>query len=402
MCFKYALKFMSESLGRTILSMILAVMGILVIVFTAIIGTGTEYARNNADKLLTSGFEKTGIVRMEELDMGFINELGQQPEIGALGCFVTYTVNLPELAADINAVSGVSESGGSGNSQLDMDTVYYDTLNLFKMELQSGKFETEFPDDHTYYLYLGADYIGIPVGTVYRTATSTYTVAGIFKKSQRFISSELTIGFDQNHADYTFNCDSSIISACPYMFSSSFWLGAAENYTFPQAVGKAFEVAEKHGVEISYRTLRRSYEDAMINVLTMKNIFGKLMPVVCIACVVMILCMQISDIYSSLRGFGIMYSQGFSQKDLEKIMIWKNAVIFLISFIISAPLVDRLVNFWYVGSNGGTEVVRGLLLRYAAPAAILVILGIFIISVVFSIVVFRSYTPVEMIGGHND
>ena len=399
MRFKFALKFMSESLGRTILSIILAVLGILVIVFTAILGTGTEYARNNADRLLTSGFEKTGIVRMEELDMGFINELGQQPEIGALGCIVTYTVTLPELAADINAVIGTS---GSGGSQLDMITVYYDTLNLFNMELQSGKFETEFPDDYTNYLYLGADYIDIPVGTVYRTTTSTYIVAGIFKKSQRFISSELTTGFDQNHSDYTFNCDSSIIAACPYMFSSGFWLSASEDYTFPQAVSKAFEVAEKHGVEISYRTLLRSYEDAMVNVLTMKNIFGKLMPVVCIACVVMILCMQISDIYSSLRGFGIMYSQGFSQKDLEIIMIWKNAVIFLISLIISAPLVSKLVNFWYVGSNGGTEVVRGLLLRYAAPAAILVILGIFIISVVFSIAVFRSYTPVEMIGGHND
>lgn len=396
MRFKYALKFMSESLGRTVLSIILAVMGILVIVFTTIIGTGTEYARNNADRLLTSGFEKTGIVRMEELDMGFIKELGQQLEIGALGCIVTYTVTLPELAADINAASGVS------GSQLDMITVYYDTLNLFNMELQKGKFETEFPDDYTNYLYLGADYIDIPIGTVYRTTTSTYIVAGIFKKSQRFISSELTFGFDQNHSDYTFNCDSSIISACPYMFSSDFWLSASEDHTFPQAIGKAFEIAEKHGVEISYRTLQRSYEDAMINVLTMKNIFGKLMPVVCITCVVMILCMQISDIYSSLRGFGIMYSQGFSQRDLEIIMIGKNAVIFLISFIISAPLVNWLVNFWYVGSNGGTEVVRSLLLKYAAPAAILVILGIFIISVVFSIAVFRSYTPVEMIGGHND
>lgn len=388
---------MSEKISRTILSIILAVFGIIVIVFTVIQGTGTEYAQKQIDKLLTSGFDKTAWVRMSELDGEFIDELAKQPEVLAVGDISNFEISgMPELIEIQNSLTGES------NKVLKTVAISPGILNMCKISLQSGQLETEFPDEKTNFLYLGAGFENIPVGTVYKTERSNYIVAGIFKKSQRFLKPGLNHEFDQNRSDYTFNCDHSVITVVPYTFTDGIWLNAAENYTLEQSLNKAFEIAEKHGIEIHYRTLRKSYEDAMSFVLAVKNIFSKLMPVVCVSCVIMILCMQLSDIFGGLRGFGIMYSQGFSQADIEIIMVLKNVITFVISLIISVLPVYWLVNFWYNSSKDGAAVIPKILLGYAAPAAIITIIGISAVSTVFSVFVFRKYSPVEMIGGHND
>lgn len=397
MHFKFALNLMSEKISRTLISIILAILGILVIVFTAIQGIGTEYAYMELDKLLASGFDKTARIRVSELNADFLSELAVQPEIKAVGEIANYDVyNLRELAVIQN-----SHSAKTDNS-LELITVSVGALDLCKLELQKGNFELNFPDEKNEYLYLGAGFEHISIGTAYKTENTNYIVAGIFQKGQRFIDSKLSIGFDQNRSDYTFNCDYSVISVVPFPFTNGFWLSAADGHALTGALNKAFEIADKHNVEIQYRTLSKSYEDAMSYVLAVKNIFSKLMPVVCISCVVMILCMQMSDIFSGLRNFGIMYSQGFSQNDIEKIMIIKNTVMFFISLVFSILPVYWLVNFWYNSSNDGTAIIWNILLRYAVPAAVSVIFGIIAVSAVISIVVFRSFAPVEMIGGHND
>ncbi len=397
MYFKFALYLMSEKIGRTFLSIILTVLGIVVIIFTIVQGTGTEYAYKEIDKLLANGIDKTARVRISELNADFLNDLAAQPEIAAVGESMNYEVySLPELAKIQNSYKKKLESG------LELTTISIGALDLCKLSLQEGNFELDFHDEKTEYLYLGAGFKNIPVGTIYTTEYTNYIVAGILQKGQRFIDSDLSYGFDQNRSDYTFNCDYSVLSVVSFPFTDGFWLSSSDNYTLDQSLAKAFEIAEKHNVEIKYRTLQKSYENAMFNVMAVKNIFSKLMPVVCISCVIMILCLQLSDIFSKLRDFGTMYSQGFSQTDIETIMILKNIITFVISLIVSVLPFYWLVNFWYNNSNDGALVISKILLRYAAPVAVIAIIGIIVISTVVSLFVFRKYSPVEMIGGHND
>lgn len=397
MHFKFALNLMSEKIGRTILSIILTVLGLVVIIFTIVQGTGTEYAYKEIDKLLTNGIDKTARVRISELNADFLNDLAIQPEIAAVGESINYEVySLPELAEIQNSHKKEIKSS------LELTTVLIGALDLCKLSLQEGNFELDFHDEKTEYLYLGNGFKNISVGTVYKTEYTNYIVAGILQKGQRFIDSDLAYGFDQNRSDYTFNCDYSVLSVVSDPFTDGFWLSASDDYTLEQALAKTFDIAEKHNVEIKYRTLHKSYDDAMFNVLAVKNIFSKLMPIVCISCIIMILCMQLSDIFSVLRGFGIMYSQGFSQADIETIMILKNIITFVISLIVSVPPIYWLVNFWYNSSNDGAVVILKILLKYAAPAAVIATIGITTLSVLFSLVVFRKYSPVEMIGGNND
>lgn len=397
MYFKFALNLMSEKIGRTFLSITLTVLGIVVIIFTIVQGTGTEYAYKEIDKLLTSGIDKTARIQMSELNTNFLNDLAAQPEIAAVGESINYEVySLPELAEIQNSHKKKIESS------LKLTTISIGALDLCKLSLREGNFELDFHDEKTEYLYLGSGFKNISVGTIYKTEYADYIVAGILQKGQRFIDSDLSYGFDQNRSDYTFNCDYSVLSVVSFPFTDGFWLSSSDNYTLDQSLAKAFEIAEKHNVEIKYRTLQKSYENAMFNVLTVKNIFSKLMLVVCISCVIMILCMQLLDIFGGLRDFGIMYSQGFSQADIETIVILKNIITFVVSLIFSVLPVYWLVNFWYNNSNDGARVISRILLEYAAPTAVIATIGITAISILFSLIVFRKYSPVEMIGGHND
>lgn len=397
MYFKFALNLMSEKIGRTFLSITLTVLGIVVIIFTIVQGTGTEYAYKEIDKLLTNGIDKTARIQMSELNTNFLNDLAAQPEIAAVGESINYEVySLPELAEIQNSHKKKIESS------LKLTTISIGALDLCKLSLREGNFELDFHDEKTEYLYLGSGFKNISVGTIYKTEYADYIVAGILQKGQRFIDSDLSYGFDQNRSDYTFNCDYSVLSVVSFPFTDGFWLSSSDNYTLDQSLAKAFEIAEKHNVEIKYRTLQKSYENAMFNVLTVKNIFSKLMLVVCISCVIMILCMQLLDIFGGLRDFGIMYSQGFSQADIETIVILKNIITFVVSLIFSVLPVYWLVNFWYNNSNDGARVISRILLEYAAPTAVIATIGITAISILFSLIVFRKYSPVEMIGGHND
>lgn len=397
MYFKFALNLMSEKIGRTFLSITLTVLGIVVIIFTIVQGTGTEYAYKEIDKLLTSGIDKTARIQMSELNTNFLNDLAAQPEIAAVGESINYEVySLPELAEIQNSHKKKIESS------LKLTTVSIGALDLCKLSLREGNFELDFHDEKTEYLYLGSGFKNISVGTIYKTEYADYIVAGILQKGQRFIDSDLSYGFDQNRSDYTFNCDYSVLSVVSFPFTDGFWLSSSDNYTLDQSLAKAFEIAEKHNIEIKYRTLQKSYENAMFNVLAVKNIFSKLMLVVCISCVIMILCMQLLDIFGGLRDFGIMYSQGFSQADIETIVILKNIITFVVSLIFSVLPVYWLVNFWYNNSNDGARVISRILLEYAAPTAVIATIGITAISILFSLIVFRKYSPVEMIGGHND
>lgn len=398
MHFKFALNLMSEKIGHTFLSISMTVLGIIVIIFTIVQGIGTEYAYRQIDKLLTNGVEKTARLRIGELNPGFLAELAAQPEITAAGDFFSYEVyGLPELTEMQNLHRKKTKDS------LNLPFISTEALNLCSLSLQEGTFDLDFPDEKTAYLYLGAGFKDIPIGTVYKTKNRSYIVAGILQKGQRFIDSDLAFGFDRHRSDYTFSCDYRVLAVVPpSLFTDGFWLVAADDYTLDQSLTKAFEIAKKYNVEIKYCTLRRSYEDAMFNVLAIKNIFSKLTPMVCVSCIIMILCMQLSDVFSGLRSFGIMQSQGFSQADVEWILIMKNMITFVVSLIASMPLVYLIVNFWYTNSNERTTVISKILLGHAIPAAVLATIGTIALSTLFSLIVFRKYSTVEMIGGHND
>lgn len=397
MHFRLALKFTAQKTKYTVISVLLCVICVTVIVFTSILSSGVAYAYNSVDALLTGGAEKAALVRIEDANGELIDELASQPEISAVGTYVSYPVDyLPDLVKIRNDALGSSEN------RIDVINMSDKLMGFCNISLRSGEIITDIPDERTVYLYLGAGFKDVPLGTVYSTRWFDYTVAGILSDGQRLLGTSLSSYIDQNRADYTFDGAYGILEVGRIASSNEMWLCSAEEYDIDDAVEKAVLVANKYNEKLRYSTLRTIFERANEDVMVMKSIFSKLTPVLCIACIIMIICMQLSDIYGSFHEYGVLCSVGFTQSDLEKIMIIKNIITFVTAFIISLPLFILTLRWWYLQNSGDDDAVTKMLFNTAIPAAAALVLGVLMISAVISVAVIRRHTTVQMIGGYND
>lgn len=397
MYFRLALNFIAQKTRYTIISVLLCIICVTVIVFTSILGSGVTYAYNSVDVLLTNGVEKAARLRIEDANGNFIDELAAQPEISAVGTYTSYSVDdLPDLVKIRNDALESSED------RIDVITMTNALVNFCKLSLQSGEIITDIPDERTIYLYLGAGFKDVPLGTVYSTKWFDYIVAGILNDGQRLISTSLSSYIEQNRADYTFDSEYGILQVGLLVTSNEMWLCASEGHSIDDAIEKAFLVADKHGEKLRYSTLHAIFERADEDVMVMKSIFSKLTPILCVACIIMIICIQLSDIYGSLHEYGVLCSVGFTQGELEKTMIVKNIITYVTAFIISLPLIIVTLRWWYMQNNGDHGAVVGMLFNTALPVAAILVLGSLTVSAVISVAVIRRHTPVQMIGGYND
>ncbi len=398
MYFRLALNFICQKISRTIISTLLCVISVIVIVFFAILGVGIDYAYNEVDKLLTTGVEKAVRLRTENSSPEFLDELASQPEVLAVGDnnIARDIEYLPELAKIR------SDALGENKNVIDISFVNYNLLNFSKISLQKGDFDKDFSEWNTYYLYLGSGFKDVPLGTAFSTEWgSNFVVAGIMSDGQRLISDTLETPED-HYAGYTYDGTYSVLAAWQGLSTNELWLSANEDYTLEEALDKAFVIADKHGVDLRYTTLRTRFDEARENTAIMKEIFSRLGLIMCIACAMMIICMQLSDIYGSLHEYGVMCSVGFTRSDIEKTVIIKNVITFSAGFILSLPLINILLRWWYLQSFSGKEATTKILVSAAIPAAAVLIIFTLIISSVISVAVISRHTPVQMIGGHND
>lgn len=389
---------MAQKISHTVISMLLCVISIIVIVFSSILGVGTDYAYNEVDNLLTTGVEKVSKLRMGDYNIEFVDELAAQPEILAIGdSRVARDIDyLPELTEIRN------DALGENKNVIDISFINYHLLNFSKISLQKGDFDKDFSDWNRYYLYLGSGFKDVPLGTTFSTDwKSDFVVAGIMSDGQRLISDTL-YDPEEHRTGYTYDGTYSVLVGWRGLSTSDMWLSAGEDYTLDEAVDKAFMIADKQGVDLKYTTLETMFDEVRENTAIMKVIFSRLMPIMCVACAVMIICMQLSDIYGSLHEYGVMCSVGFTRSDIEKTVIIKNVITFVTGFILSLPLVNILLRWWYMQNYGGKEATTKMLFSVAIPAAAILIICTLIISSIISVAVISRHTPVQMIGGHND
>lgn len=398
MVLRFALDWIVVRFRHSVLFALLVVFSILIIAFSELILIGYNYAYTSVDRVLRQGIQKTGVVRSENYTDGFFEDLMARPEVATLGSTCTYGTDvLPELY-------GIQKGHlKSDEGYLEYETISRSAANLCEICLKEGTLPEELlwegqGGKNTEYLYLGAGFTEIPVGTVYESQYTTYMVAGILDKSQRWIDDSLINGFYMNELDYTFDCDYRVLAVADLaFFSSDIWICASDGYTMEQAAEQAFQIAKKHGVDIRYTSLQTYCENTMGDAMTLKAILSKLVVIVCFSCVVMLICLQLLQILSLKKDFGVMYAIGFSRSEIWRAMVLKNILLAIVAFLITVPILIRVMKWWF--GAGKWDTVLFIMTRYALPIAVAVILGVVLLSSLVVLVMLKKITPVQMIGG---
>lgn len=402
MILRFAVDSIINNLRHSVITIFLLIVSTLLIIFSTMISVGHDYAYKSVDELLCSGADNTAVLRLEENNVDFMNELSRQPEISAIGCSTKFGIDyIPELykiqkkyKEDIQDYLEVIEINKTVSTLCD--------INLMSGSKPDNLDYTPRNNKTVEYMYLGSCFSDIAIGTEYETKYTIFIVAGILNSSQKWLNETLLCGFDINTMDYTIDCKSSIFSFYDGPPSSSdMWVCASKNYNIDQVINVVYKIAKKYNLDVRYTTLKTSYERASEDWIILNSILSKLIVIVFLSCVLMLLCYQLYRLIIMKREMGIMLSIGFSIKEINYSMILSNIILSAISFALTIPL-SLLVVRWWFQSNDITEILHKILLNYSYPTSFAVIVLIIIITSVLLTKFLNKITPLEMIGGQND
>ena len=282
-------------------------------------------------------------------------------------------------------------------------------LELCKLRLSNGiqpeklDFSQSTDNNIIYYLYLGSAYDSIPVGAQYKKeyidATVTYIVAGIMEEGQRWIEPDIGIQIKHNVLDYTIDCTYGIFRISHDVIISRILISAQDGHTIEEALDVAHEVADKYDLEMHSTTMTELYEESFKMNIVFLEYIKEAFVIIIPAIILMLITLQIVSIRFELNTYGIMCSQGFNLKDVNKIIIIKNILMALVSLVVATPIVVLLADYWI--DDKLSYIIDTVLVSVALPTAIIILIVVILIISLTSVIMLRRYTPVKLMRTRN-
>lgn len=395
---------------KFIISILLVVVSLLLILFTVMSYQGQNFPYSSCDSVLAQGISGTGILRVGNVDSrlearaAFIEALSEKPEVECIGDSLSGgTMALPELYAIQKGHASAYEY--QAYEALEIIFTNVRAMSLCELKLSEGIPPDELvytDEENPAYLYLGSAYAEIPVGTVYKTDFKTYIVAGRLEDSQRWIDGSVIDGFDANTLEYTIDCTYSVIAAEKGIpFCDGLWISAADGYTIDQAIGAAYSVAGKYNVSLSSTTLSDLYNVTASDTRLMLSYLVRLMGVVITSALLMLICLQITTLLGSMREYGILYSVGYSRKDITLNILWQNCILAALSLAIVVPAFILIAKWWF-NTEELHYMLQHILLYKVFPVALGVLGIVILVTSSISILLLHRLSPIQLMRGCND
>ena len=288
------------------------------------------------------------------------------------------------------------------------DLIEIKMINSYAMPLCNLKLkegipieELEFKDSEKIeYLYLGAAYEDIAVGTAFTEKDGKkFVVAGVIEENQRWILSSLVDTYTSEILDYTIDCNYEIFLVTNQdVFSSGLWICAEDGYTIEQAIDAAKEVGKKYDIKFSYDTLMDKVNRVSQDTALLLSYLTKLLGIVMVASLLMIITTQIVTMLESSKNYGVMYAVGFSRREVNRMLLWKHIITAITSLVITIPLCMFVAQYRFANDDMN-YMIKTVLSTYVFPAAIIVAIVIVIIMHIVTCAILKRLTPVKLIHG---
>lgn len=409
---------------RFFISILLVVVCLTMVTYLVTIYVSAGYGYNTCDKLLTQGFDGTGVVTInlaqQDIDMdGFKNDVQKRKEVGAIGGMVGNKANMPQEFYEVQKenMEGifVTERGVGGKStsiiSIDVSALKVCDFEISEgikpEELDFGSESDEKNIEYTSYLYLGSAYSNIPIGKEYREEyvyddikiSYVSIVAGKLAEGQRWIDPGIATGMDSSDLDYTADCTYGVFEVRNDHVSNELFITASKGYSLDAAIQAAYEVAQVYGIDLLNRTLTDIYEESCEYTVLLLSYFGDALLLVIPAMILMLITMQIVSVMQELNSYGVMCAVGYSLKDINIMLIIKNIILAAVSVGIAAPIVIVLLEVSY--RDEFKLLSQTLLLSTSLPVAILIMLIVILITSSTTVIMLKQYTPVKLMGKRN-
>lgn len=400
-----------------IASVTMCVLALLLLSVSLFSYTATRYGKQQCNKLFAGGVDSTGVFlfntnifsSLQEEDwQDFMSEVNQAEEIYTAGVYMKGcydfggTEELVRLQTEHDA--SIHDAGIPEDYLLGYEVDDIKTFHLFNLKFQTGGYREN--EEGITYLYLGADFSSVAVGTVYTDGDKSYVVAGILEKGASVIDPEVLFRASAVlELDYSVCLDNMVLVDIGGVPSNWATFSVNEGYSVEEGLDVIREIAKKYDMEIEGASCegllyRREVNNAQL-VSATKNILIWLLIVIFI----IMLCIQVSDAMERSGEFGIMYANGSSVRDICLIVFMENVRRVVVSFVLWAVIVflvckTAVVPYYRRVYGISDGIVMNILLRnIVPPVAVFAIAYVFVMSAIPVIMVKRSQ-PVKLIGGY--
>lgn len=409
---RFAFDMIVSNLKKYILSVLLMSISLLLIMFSLLIYKGEQYSYISCNDALNKGIDGTAVLRLDENSFiynqevkTFLKEAFERKEIYCIGSMVDYGCTYESLNELYEIQRGHVQDY---EIALQDDLIEIKMINSYAMPLCNLKLkegipieELEFKDSEKIeYLYLGAAYEDIAVGTAFTEKDGKkFVVAGVIEENQRWILSSLVDTYTSEILDYTIDCNYEIFLVTNQdVFSSGLWICAEDGYTIEQAIDAAKEVGKKYDIKFSYDTLMDKVNRVSQDTALLLSYLTKLLGIVMVASLLMIITTQIVTMLESSKNYGVMYAVGFSRREVNRMLLWKHIITAITSLVITIPLCMFVAQYRFANDDMN-YMIKTILSTYVFPAAIIVAIVIVIIMHIVTCAILKRLTPVKLIHG---
>lgn len=401
--FKFAVDNLLNNLFKSLISIIMSALSFFLIMFSIMLHIEQIYSVISCDEVLSRGIDGTAVVSLDydypaEVP-GFFSEAYNQKEIEAIGNANRYCV-----------VGGIWDELAQTQKQCDR---YYETvvkdglsvvlmnsqvLEICEMEIEEGipVTELDLPNKDIMYVYLGAAYDNIAIGSTYNDGT--IVIAGRMKEGQRWIREDLRNGFNTDDMDISMNCDYEVFATADNQaLTSGLFLSAAEGYTIKEAINSLKEIAEKHNYTFTYEIVADMCETEVKNSEILLSSVKRLIFIVVVATMLMLISMQMVIIIQNSKDYGIMCAIGFSKKEIEISFLIRQGTIFLAALIMAVLLILYISIKKYEGIVELAYLLKNVIGIYVLPVTIAIVIVMIGLIQVITHFVLKKMTPYKLI-----
>ena len=291
--------------------------------------------------------------------------------------------------------------------------LYGEFLQMCGIELQSGIWEMS-PKANERYLYLGADFQNIPIGTVYYNKNYTgfssdekntqYIVKGYLKKGSKILSDKILTSRELFNLHYGEVLDDKVvmIDIAPIAIDTYF---LTNGQTSDEVNAILDEISQKTGVEIEksdwLEVLKEQKEENRILI----EYISYFLVITILICISVLLCNTLAEKMNTGNIIGIWYANGFGQKDIFfiealdsilPILFSAVAAIFFSYFSLQTKY-NQWVGAEYIGKQRTSDLIGIYSKSYGLLAVVVLFLCLMLTWV--KAVQVRNRKPIDYIRG---
>lgn len=428
-CIRFAFESLTSSVRMLFIYLLVMSSGIVLIAMALTLYEDTRYNEKSTNEVLTSGIDNTGYLIMSDLTtdqkkevLSKLSEENSGIKAGFIEHFNGSINELKPLAASQSRLRGDSEGG----SPLEALVIKNEILSICDVELSDGELYDELPKDCAY-IYLGAGFSDIPVGSTYEIETIygsevgysfreliqqkdnikniKLIVKGHFEDKQQYISPEI-LKTEIGDNICTIDMNDQVVIASDYPIEpselESFFLynEDSDSSLYDCMQSTIDNMKSEEDMKITYGTFTDIFDKLEDNQGVMLAYILKLAIMVVLSVIVIQLCVSSITIINNSKRYGIMYANGFSKRDMIYTIVME-AVIRCIMAIMLAVVIGYLgINIVFGSYSDSVELISRVMMvikKYVLVKTIAVSFIIAIVGAYVPIVIISRQMPVKLI-----